>query len=129
MPKVTNAFTTYQAKGNREDLADAIFNIDPVDTVFISMSQTRSLKNVMFDWQTEKLPTVDPNNNDVEGKAASLNVDMSISYKFNKNLEVTLEGVNLTNQPNDQFISRARNSSVVYNVTGREFLIGARYKF
>jgi len=67
MPKVTNAFTTYQAKGNREDLADAIFNIDPVDTVFISMSQTRSLKNVMFDWQTEKLPTVDPNNNDVEG--------------------------------------------------------------
>jgi len=67
MPKVTNAFTTYQAKGNREDLADAIFNIDPVDTVFISMSQTRSLKNVMFDWQTEKLPAVNQNNADVEG--------------------------------------------------------------
>lgn len=69
------------------------------------------------------------NNNDVEGKAASLNVDMSVSYKWNKNLDITLEGVNLLNTPNDQFISRARNSSVVYNVTGREFLIGARYKF
>jgi hypothetical protein len=67
MPKVTNAFTTYQAKGNREDLANAIFNIDPVDTIFLSMSDTRSITNVMFDWQTEKLPAVDFANADVEG--------------------------------------------------------------
>jgi len=44
-------------------------------------------------------------------------------------LELTLEGVNLTNEANDQFISRARNSAVVYNVTGREYLVGLRYKF
>ena len=69
------------------------------------------------------------NNNDVEGKNSSKNVDASLSYKVAENLELTLEGVNLTNQVNDQFISRARNSSVVYNVTGREFLFGARYKF
>ncbi|HEY1092849.1 MAG TPA: TonB-dependent receptor, partial [Burkholderiaceae bacterium] len=69
------------------------------------------------------------NNNDVEGKNGSTNVDMSMSYKWNDKLEFTLEGVNLTNTPNDQFISRARNSSVVYNVTGREYLVGARYKF
>ncbi len=58
-----------------------------------------------------------------------MNVDLSVSYKVNKNLDVTFEAVNLLNTPNDQFISRARNSSVVYNVTGREYLIGARYKF
>ena len=69
------------------------------------------------------------NNNDVAGKNSTTNVDASISYKINPNLEVTLEGVNLTNEVNDQFISRARNSSVVYNVTGREFLAGIRYKF
>lgn len=69
------------------------------------------------------------NNNDVEGKNGSVNIDLSLNYKVNKNLDVTLEATNLTNTPNDQFISRARNSSVVYNVTGREFLIGARYKF
>lgn len=69
------------------------------------------------------------NNNDVEGKNSSTNVDASLSYKFTENLEFTLEGVNLTNQVNDQFISRARNSSVVYNVTGREILAGVRYKF
>jgi len=69
------------------------------------------------------------NNNDVEGKNGSVNVDFSMNYKVNKNLDVTLEATNLINTPNDQFISRARNSAVVYNVTGRELLIGARYKF
>lgn len=29
MPKVTNAFTTYQAQAIREDLSNAIYNIDP----------------------------------------------------------------------------------------------------
>ena len=69
------------------------------------------------------------NNNDVEGKNSSLNVDFSLSYKISDKLEVTLEGVNLTNEANDQFVSRARNSVVVNNVTGREFLAGLRYKF
>jgi len=69
------------------------------------------------------------NNNDVEGKNGSTNVDLSFTYRHNKNLEVTLEGVNLTNEANDQFVSRARDSVVVHNVTGREVLFGVRYKF
>jgi iron complex outermembrane recepter protein len=69
------------------------------------------------------------NNNDVEGKNSTVNVDASINYKVSDKLDLTLEAVNLTNQANDQFISRARNSSVVYNVTGREFMAGLRYKF
>jgi iron complex outermembrane receptor protein len=69
------------------------------------------------------------NNNDVEGKNSSTNVDASISYRVTKDIQVTLEGVNLTNEPNDQFISRARNSPVVYSVTGREFLAGVRVSF
>ena len=69
------------------------------------------------------------NNNDVEGKNATTNVDLSFTYKLGNGLELTLEGVNLTNEANDQFISRARNSAVVYNVTGREYLMGLRYKF
>ena len=69
------------------------------------------------------------NNNDVEGKNSSTNVDASISYKITPNLDLTLEGVNLTNEANDQFISRARDSVVVYHKTGREYLVGMRYKF
>lgn len=69
------------------------------------------------------------NNNDVEGKNGSTNVDLSVSYKITPQLDLTFEGVNLTNAANDQFISRQRNSPVVYHVTGREYLVGARYKF
>ena len=69
------------------------------------------------------------NNNDVEGKNGTTNLDLSFTYKLGGGLELTLEGVNLTNEANDQFISRARNSAVVYNVTGREYLVGLRYKF
>jgi TonB-dependent receptor len=69
------------------------------------------------------------NNNDVEGKNKSTNVDASLSYNVTDKLSIRLDGVNLLNTPNDQFISRARNSSVVYNVTGREFLAGLSYKF
>jgi TonB-dependent receptor len=81
-------------------------------------------------WRSSYLTRVPgQNNNDVEGKNKTFNVDASISYKVNDKLELTLEGVNLTNQPNDQFISRARDSVVVNNVTGREYLAGFRYKF
>jgi hypothetical protein len=67
MAKVANAFTTYQAQGNREDLSDKIYNIDPFDTPVVSMAARRTVKNRTFDWQTENLPVVDKNNAREEG--------------------------------------------------------------
>ncbi len=69
------------------------------------------------------------NNQDVAGKKKTFNVDLSMGYKINKQLEVTFEAANLTNQPNDQFISRSMDNVVVNHYTGREFIIGGRYKF
>ena len=60
MPKVTNAFSTYMAQGNREDLSSAIYNIDPFDTPVMSAIRRRNVKNRFFDWQTEHLPNVAP---------------------------------------------------------------------
>lgn len=67
MAKVSNAFTSYSAVGNREDLSNAIYNIDPFDTPIMSMGRRRNVKNRTFDWQTEFLPAVDTNNAQVEG--------------------------------------------------------------
>lgn len=67
MPKVTNALTTYGVVGNREDLSNAIYNIDPFDTPIMSMARRRNAKARQFDWQTENLPTVDTDNAQVEG--------------------------------------------------------------
>lgn len=67
MAKVTNAFATYSATGNREDLSSTIYNIDPFDTPFMSAAGRRNVKNRIFDWQTESLPAVDTGNAKEEG--------------------------------------------------------------
>jgi hypothetical protein len=67
MAKVTNAFATYNAVGNREDLSNAIYNIDPFDTPVMSAIRRRNVKNRLFDWQTEFLPTVNLTNAYEEG--------------------------------------------------------------
>lgn len=67
MAKVTNAFDTYSAKGNREDLSNIIYNISPTETPVISSIGRRNATNVNFDWQTESLPTVDLSNAMEEG--------------------------------------------------------------
>ena len=56
MTKVTNAFDTYSATSDREDLSNVIYNISPMETPVVSAGGRRSVKNVQFDWQTESLP-------------------------------------------------------------------------
>jgi len=73
MPTVTNAFTSYNATANREDLSNAIYNIDPFDTPVMSAIRRRNVKNRIFDWQTEHLPLVNPNNAQLEGFLLSNN--------------------------------------------------------
>ncbi len=57
MAKVTNAFDTYTATSDREDLSNIIYNISPMQTPFMSSIGKRSINNVVFDWQTEVLAT------------------------------------------------------------------------
>jgi len=74
MARVENAYQTYQATSNREDLSDIIYNIDPTDTPFVSSIGRRNASNVTFDWQTEALPEVDDDNAEVEGFELSRSV-------------------------------------------------------
>lgn len=67
MAKVANAFTTYEARANREDLSNRIYNIDPFDTPIFNSAGRRNVTNRTFDWQTEKLPAVDGDNARQEG--------------------------------------------------------------
>lgn len=55
MAIATNTFTTYSAKGIREDLSSVIYNISPEDTPFVSNIGKGSISNTAFDWQTDAL--------------------------------------------------------------------------
>ncbi|MFT3808171.1 TonB-dependent receptor [Arenimonas sp.] len=69
------------------------------------------------------------NNNDVEGTKGTFTVDASASWKFNEHFEVSVEALNLTDEYNDQWVDSEGDRSSVYHHTGREFLVGFRYKF
>jgi iron complex outermembrane receptor protein len=66
--------------------------------------------------------------NDVQGTNSTLNVDASVQFTINDHFKVTLEGVNLTDEFQDQFVD-SRNMLSVYHHTGREFLLGVRYTY
>jgi TonB-dependent receptor len=69
------------------------------------------------------------NNNDVEGTIETLSVDASSTWTVNDNLDITLEALNLTDEFQDQYVDSAGNRLSYYHHQGRQYLLGARYKF
>src|SRR6267378_7882060 len=67
----TNTFTTYSAIGNREDLSDVIYRIDPADTPFMSAVEREKATAVAHEWQTQALAAVDTANAVLEGDDAT----------------------------------------------------------
>ncbi len=67
----TNTFATYAAIGNREDLSDMIYRIDPTDTPFMSACEREKAKAVNHEWQTQALASVDTSNAVLEGDDAT----------------------------------------------------------
>src|SRR5690242_279755 len=63
----TSTFLTYQAVGNREDLSDMIYRIDPVDTPFMSGAEKEKATATNHEWQTQALAPADSNNAQLEG--------------------------------------------------------------
>jgi len=75
-------------------------------------------------------PTTLPgrNGNATEATAATLNYDASARWNVNSNFALTFEGVNLTDEANDQFLTPDNRSSF-YHHYGRSFFLGARYTY
>jgi TonB-dependent receptor len=66
------------------------------------------------------------NGNDVEGTGETLNFDLSAQFAVNDNVTLTFEGLNLTDEENNQFVDTS-DRVFVFHHTGREFFIGAKY--
>ena len=55
MAIVTNTFTSFDAKGIRESLADIIASISPEEVPFQSNVGSKNVSNTYFEWQTDSL--------------------------------------------------------------------------
>ena len=63
-------YKTYDTIGIREDLQNAIYDISPTTTPFMSTIGKSSAKNTYHEWQTDSLASVDKDNAQVEGADA-----------------------------------------------------------
>jgi hypothetical protein len=70
MTIVANTYLTFSAIGNREDLADTIYNIDSVETPFQKAIDKVKAKATLHEWQTQSLAAA-ANNAQLQGDDVS----------------------------------------------------------
>lgn len=81
-------------------------------------------------YRDEYLTTVPGrNNNDVEGTAETFNLDFSSRWSVTDSFDLTFEALNLTDEFEDQWVDSVGNRLSYYHHTGRQYFLGARYKF
>ena len=68
---MANVYKTYDTVGIREDLMNAIYDISPTTTPFMSTVGRTTAKNTYTEWQTDSLAAVDYDNAKVEGAEAT----------------------------------------------------------
>ena len=69
------------------------------------------------------------NNNDMEGTNATRNIDAALSYQLTDQWKVSFEALNLTDEVDDQWVDSSGNRLTYYHGTGRQYYLGAQYKF
>jgi iron complex outermembrane receptor protein len=69
------------------------------------------------------------NLNNIEGTKQTINIDFASSWNVTENLQLTLEALNLTNQFQYQYVDTNGDRVNYYHQQGRDYLVGARYKF
>jgi hypothetical protein len=67
----TNTLASYEGIGNREDLADIIYRVDPTDTPFMTGIEKAKATAVKHEWQTQALATALTTNAVLEGDDVS----------------------------------------------------------
>jgi hypothetical protein len=84
----TNAFASYEAIGNREDLSDVIYRIDPTETPFISGIEKEKASAVKHEWQTQALAAASATNAVLEGDDA-IATATTVTVRLNNNCQIS----------------------------------------
>ena len=67
--------------------------------------------------------------NDFVYSRSTTNVDASASYKITPWASLTLEGLNLTNQPSERYAYQGQEAVTQYASSGRIYRAGVRFSF
>ena len=116
MAIVTNTFTTYSAKGIREDLSNVITNISPEETPYMSNIGRENVTNTLFEWQTDALDSAAANAQ-LEGDDVTFN-SVTATVRLTNYAQISRKTIVLSNT--EEVVNKAgRRSELAYQIAKR----------
>lgn len=117
MALATDAFTTYSAIGNREDLSDIIYNIAPTDVPFLTGIGRTKASAVLHEWQTDTLASAVATNQVLEGDEATTDA-ATATVRLSNTCEISDKVPRVTGTQ-EEVIKAGRNSEMAYQIVKR----------
>lgn len=114
MAQISNTFETYDATGNREELADRIYQITPEETPFLSMVRHAPVSTTHPEWQTDALASPDTSNNVPEGNDWSYDA-VSATTRVGNYTQIS-EKTLIVSATQDETNKAGRKSELAYQV-------------
>ena len=117
MTIVSNTFTTYSAKGIREDLSNVITNIAPEETPFQSNIGRETISNTLFEWQTDTLADAAANAQ-LEGDDVGTFDSVTATVRLTNYAQISRKTIVLSNT--EELVNKAgRRSELAYQIAKR----------
>lgn len=118
MAIVANTFTTFDAKGIREDLANVIYNISPEETPLISSFGRERAENTLFEWQTDSLAAPDTSNAQIEGNDYTTFAAVSPTVRVGNHTQISAKTLIVSGT--EETVNKAgRRSELAYQTAKR----------
>jgi hypothetical protein len=115
MAQVTGTYSTYDAKGEREDLADIIYSISPTDTPFMSGIGKSKATAVFHEWQTDALAAAASDNYQIEGDEISFSAP-SATTRIGNRTQISRKSV-IVSGTLDSVSKAGRNNELAYQIS------------
>lgn len=113
----TNAFATYGAIGNRENLTDVIYNLSPTETPFMTSIGKAKASAVKHEWQTDTLASASSTNAQLEGDVVAGSTSAPTT-RLNNYCQISSKDVVVTGT--QETVNKAgRNSEMGYQMAKR----------
>ena len=117
MAIVTNTFTTFDAKGIREDLSNIITNIAPEETPYMSNIRKESISNSLFEWQTDTLAAAAANKQ-LEGDDVTYFDRVTATVRLQNYAQISRKTIVLS--ATEEVVNKAgRKSELAYQIAKR----------
>ena len=129
MTIVANTFTTFSAKGLREDLTGVIYNISPTETPFITGVGRTKAEATFHEWQTDSLAAV-VTNAQLQGDDISSFDSVSATSRLGNYTQISRKTVIIAGTE-DAVRKAGRKREVAYQIAkkGKELKRDIEYQF